>query len=484
MQNSLFRSDSAYKKCAIVRGINKVVHSPVGVLLLAVLTALSYAFSLEFEFYLFVIAYAIYVALFADDLSPLMPLFVFCYIVPSQANNPGKSESSIFYGTSGAILLAAVSVGVILVFVRIAKDKSMGFGRLFTKKRALLSGMLLLGAAYLVSGINTAHYSEYALKNIFFAFIQFAAIFLLYFVFTATVNYNKFNMSYLASIGVLMGLVVAFELVCLYMSGNAISDGKILRDTLYTGWGVYNNLGVIAVMSIPFAFYLVSRAKFATPWILLSFILLLTAIFTCSRGAIVFGIPIFVICLVIAALRGNNKAEIRVVYSLITIGAIALCIIFKDKISVLFANVPDLLGNIGENDGVASDSRVNLYKNGFEAFKNAPIFGQTFYPVSYEVYEFSEIDAFSSFFPPRWHNTVVQILASCGIVGMLAYLFHRISTVVLFIKKRSRATTFIGISILALLLMSLVDCHFFNVGPVLFYSTVLAVMECAKKEDF
>ena len=169
---------------------------------------------------------------------------------------------------------------------------------------------------------------------------------------------------------------------------------------------------------------------------------------------------------------------------MITIGAIALCIIFKDKISVLFANVPDLLGNIGENDGVASDSRVNLYKNGFEAFKNAPIFGQTFYPVSYEVYEFSEIDAFSSFFPPRWHNTVVQILASCGIVGMLAYLFHRISTVVLFIKKRSRATTFIGISILALLLMSLVDCHFFNVGPVLFYSTVLAVMECAKKEDF
>jgi hypothetical protein len=54
----------------------------------------------------------------------------------------------------------------------------------------------------------------------------------------------------------------------------------------------------------------------------------------------------------------------------------------------------------------------------------------------------------------------------------------------LFIKKKSRATTFIGISILALLLMSLVDCHFFNVGPVLFYSIVLAVMECAKKEEF
>lgn len=484
MLDSLFRSARSEEKCALVRAVNRVVHSPVGVLLLAALTMLAHALSLEFEFYLFVIVYAIYVALFANDLSPLMPLFVFCYIVPSQSNNPGKSESSIFYGTSGLILLLAVSVGVFLVFVRIAKDKSMGFDRLFTKKRALLPGMLALGAAYLISGITAAHYSDFALKNLFFAFIQFAAIFLLYFVFTATVNYNKFNMSYLASIGVCTGLIIALELFVLYSSSNVIVNGVIMRDKLYTGWGIYNNLGVMAVMAIPFAFYFVARAKVATPWIITSLALLATAILTCSRGAIVFGIPIFIVCVIIVSLRGQSKTEIRIAYLISLVATAILCILLWDKITTIFASVPSFISGIGRKTLISEETRINLYKNGLDVFSSNPIFGETFYPVTYEIYDFSDIDAFSSFFPPRWHNTVVQILASCGIVGMIAYLFHRVSTVVLFIKKRNRATTFIALSVLALLLMSLVDCHFFNVGPVLFYSTMLAVLECSKNEPF
>jgi O-antigen ligase len=291
-------------------------------------------------------------------------------------------------------------------------------------------------------------------------------------------------MSYLASIGIFAGIIIAIELAVLYFSGDVIVNGEIMRDKLYTGWGIYNNLGVIAVMSIPFAFYYVTRARFATPWIVLSFALLATAILTCSRGAIVFGIPLFIVCLIIALVRGNNRAEIALVYVLCLIGTVAACAIFWDKISTLFGNVPSIIDGIGSKTPIENETRLNLYKKGLDVFKNNPIFGETFYPVAYEVYDFSEIESFSSFFPPRWHNTVVQILASCGIVGMIAYLFHRISTIVLFIKKKNRATTFIGLSILALLLMSLVDCHFFNVGPVLFYSTMLAVMECSDDEPF
>ena len=38
-----------------------------------------------------------------------------------------------------------------------------------------------------------------------------------------------------------------------------------------------------------------------------------------------------------------------------------------------------------------------------------------------------------------------------------------------------------GFYILVLVGMSLLDCHFFNVGPVLFYSMALAVMEHGDK---
>jgi len=81
------------------------------------------------------------------------------------------------------------------------------------------------------------------------------------------------------------------------------------------------------------------------------------------------------------------------------------------------------------------------------------------------------------FFPPRWHNTVIQILASCGIVGFAAYSFHRLQTLYLFFHRFQGKKTFALISMLTLLVTSMVDCHFFNVGPVLIYSAILAFVE-------
>ena len=71
----------------------------------------------------------------------------------------------------------------------------------------------------------------------------------------------------------------------------------------------------------------------------------------------------------------------------------------------------------------------------------------------------------------------IQILASCGIVGMVAYIYHRFQTIRLFFKNFSGAKMFPFVSMMTLLLTSMVDCHFFNIGPVLFYSTMLAFVE-------
>ena len=64
-----------------------------------------------------------------------------------------------------------------------------------------------------------------------------------------------------------------------------------------------------------------------------------------------------------------------------------------------------------------------------------------------------------------------------GIVGLLAYGFHRYETVRMFLRDRTREKAFIACSIAVLLGCSLVDCHFFNLGPVLFYSVGLAFAE-------
>ena len=94
-----------------------------------------------------------------------------------------------------------------------------------------------------------------------------------------------------------------------------------------------------------------------------------------------------------------------------------------------------------------------------------------------------DVEKIKAVLPARWHNTVIQLLASCGLVGLMCYSFHRLQTLRLFWKKRKTDILFIGISLLSLLIMSLLDCHFFNIGPTLFYSIALAFAEHLPTEN-
>ena len=91
--------------------------------------------------------------------------------------------------------------------------------------------------------------------------------------------------------------------------------------------------------------------------------------------------------------------------------------------------------------------------------------------------EWSQVAGFTDFFPPRWHNTWVQLLACCGLAGAAAYGFHRVQTLLLFRGKPEAEKVFIGLSLAALAVASLLDCHFFNLGPGMVYAMALAFVE-------
>ena len=84
------------------------------------------------------------------------------------------------------------------------------------------------------------------------------------------------------------------------------------------------------------------------------------------------------------------------------------------------------------------------------------------------------------FDPYLYHNTLLQMLAAGGIVGFLAYLSHRIHTVVLFFKRPTTANLFIAISLIAFLGFNLLDVLFFKFYPAFFYSFMLL---CAEKSE-
>ncbi len=472
----------ALRESRAMKKINKFLYSPLIIVIFGILTLAAFVFSKELAFYSLVVIYALWVIAFCDDLTPIMPLFMLCYVTASAANNPGRTEGGLFYGASGSFMICLAVIAVIALAARITLDVDIGWRKLFGKRRTLLSGMLALGAVYLISGIGSKFYAEYAQRNIVFALIQLAGIFLLYFVFSATVKWEKFNIDYFACAGLVVGLVVLAELGWLYLTNDILSGGAVDRERIYTGWGMYNNIGAIIATAIPFAFYFACKKKHNSVYLILALILALGVVLSCSRSSMLFAALVTIISYVYTFVKTENKKEFGIASALLAAIFSVGVAVFWDKVMDIFKNVPSI-ADIVDGDLVFNDSgRFDIYKEGIETFLKNPVIGQGFYCHDYDLYDFSIVESFSSFFPPRWHNTVIQLLASCGIVGLLAYSYHRYQTIRLFVKRRTVENTYIGLYIFVLLCMSLLDCHFFNVGPVLFYSMALAVAEYAEND--
>lgn len=456
----------------ICQKINAFFLSPFYFLLIGALTVVSCVFSAELIVYTCFVLIGLYLSFCGKDYLPLIPLVVCSYIAPSVGNNPGKNENSIFFAASGGIyLLCLAGLFVLSLVLRLCLDPQIGRKAFLGCKRKLLPGMLILGAGYMLSGAFSGHYFDRGFSGLLFPFIQFVAVFLLYFLLTGAVNWKDAPKDYLAWSGLCIGFVVICQLLHIYAAHDVIVNGEIQRGRIYSGWGTYNNMGCLLTMMIPFAFQLACSRKRGLIYHLCAIIFLFGVVLTCSRGSILAAVLIYVLSYSIVIYKDMHTKSSIFVHCVIILVIGGTILLFHKELYRLFHVVIDR--------GLDPSNRFEIYIEGIKQFIKYPVFGGTFYATDYIPYDFSDISAFSSFFPPRWHNTIVQLLASSGIVGLGAYLYHRFETFLLFAKKPTLGKGLIALSVIALLGTSMLDCHFFNVGPVLFYSMALAFAEKA-----
>jgi len=451
--------------------INRFLTTPQYVMIVAALTLLCNMFSLELPVYTVFTLLCVYICLMGRDLLPMIPIVLCCYIAPSVRNNPGRNEASVFSGGSGMyIAVLGVFIAVSCIY-RIIRDRKNYFGR----KYKLLPGMLILAGTYLLSGIGSQGYTANFSRNLFFAFLQGVSVCLPYWLFSGGVDWKNARKDYFAWIGLSMGSVLFCQILWIYLRSSVVVDGIIYRENIYTGWGIHNNLGAMLAMMIPFTFYLAT--KYIKGWIgtVLGSVFLLGVILSCSRNAILTGCAVYFMSIILMLYYAHNRKG-NTIAALVCICVAAICVIlFNQQIIRLFSCLMAI--------GFDPNSRDSIYSQGMQLFFKYPVFGGSFFSTEFTPWGWSTSEAFTGFFPPRWHNTFVQMLASCGIVGMIAYLLHRIQTFQLILHRHNKEKTFIGCAVLTLLICSLFDCHFFNIGPTLFYSAALAFGEnCHEKE--
>ena len=444
---------------------DRFLASPFYMIAVMVLSMAAHLLSLEVLFYTVLVLVAIYAAVFGKDLLPLTPLFLFCYITPSLKNNPGRNAQSVFSGTTGVYLaVLAVLLAAAALWYIIRNRKAF-----FQVKRTLLPGLLALSAAYLLSGIGSENYLNVLPRNLLFAGMQAASLLVPYCLLSGGVKWDDARRDYLAWIGFTAGAAVLLQVLNCYATCNVVENGVIIRERIYTGWGMYNNMGFVLAMAIPFAFYLAS--KYRRGWIgtVVGSVFWVGVLLTCSRTSLIVATVIYCLCvfLMLHYARNRKHNTIALIIVLLVIGVSLL--LFRNLLLHLFSGFLD--------KGMDPSSRDVFFREGMKIFSKAPVLGSSFYASGYTPWDFSNVDAFSSLIPPRWHSTPLQLLVSCGAVGIVAYSFHRYQTVRLFIRNRQKETVFMGCALGVLLLCSLLDCHFFNLGPAIFYSAALAFAE-------
>ena len=431
--------------------------------LIFLVTLISHTFSLELFGVGIIFATASIGLVVCDDLKFLIsPLLMFILTFSQKSVGSGK-----FFQKPYLIAMICFAIYFIVLFIIhfVIHKKSVNIKN-FTKSKLFLGYTLLCGAFILNGALN---FDGYDVKNISFALLLILSIGVVFFIFSINLNDSDKVKDYLFYVLYLVSILITLQLFLSFIGQIRIENGEIVKESIMVGWGMWNNIGGMLAILLPIHFYFAAVVKkLGILFYFSGVISFLAIVLTLSRSSLLVSCIIIVISAIACCFYGSNKKISRIITCVIFLIGVLGIIVLWDKISSILG---DYLSR-----GFDDNGRFDIYKKGFENFLNNPVFGGGFYSVD------AQEHTFAFFLPDRYHNTIIQMMGACGIVGLLAYLFHRYQVIRLLWCKRSMFTFFASLSIFALLLTSLLDNHFFNFYPTFVYSIILSVISNTKNE--
>ncbi len=460
---------NASKAAEIIRTVLSSKYFPF---LTAAFTLASYYLGWDVALFYYIALTGILMLFLLEDITPVLHLFLFMSVSISLINTPSTTMgNSDYYHRPEIYIQIFTIVGLFIAAAICRLVKTVVKGKF--KITPVFFGVCGFAFILIINGIFTADYKP---KNLLFGFILAACILGIYSVFKDNVKLDANGFEKIAYSFIAFSILLLIELIVAYATTEDLFvDGTINRHKLIFGWGVYNTYGVMLLMCVPAAIYIAVRKRWGFVYTVYSFILFVALFFSCSRQAMVGGIVIYPFCIGMLLIKSKNRfPNICVLLGAATVGLI-LAGFYHEQVFKFFKVILSNLIVDGELDG---SGRTTIWREAIEYFKKSPIFGAGFF-VKFSYNGNSGL----GFIPLMCHNTILQLLSSCGIVGLIAYLIHRTQTVISFFRKITLQRSFIALTILSILVICLFDNHIFNIFPTIIYGALTAIFEKSEKSD-
>lgn len=405
---------------------------------------------------------ALFITLFCDDTRPLVaPICLAMFALPLQGDS---MINSLVYFLSPAVMAAVGTLVAALAVALVARLIVCRTSLRPVKWTGIFLGLALFGVSMLMGGIGSSMYSPESL--ITSSSVAFTEVLLFVFL-SATMKKRDDNIAYICKVCAVAAMLFVGQMIHFYIRYYSVGmslDGAF-KGALVLGWGVSNLVGEFAVFMLPPIFYLAHREKWGIFYFALAALDLAATFFTLCRNALLFGIPTFIGGTLVYLITGKSSLRQRMVALGGFVAAAAAVL------AVMFVVMPD--GFIREitafftTTGFKDRGRIRIWTDRINNFKRYPIFGTGF------VVEGSLHDANVMLA----HNTIVDMLGSCGIVGFACYAFHRAQTVAEFVRRPNYARAAMGITVLVFCAMALLDPIMFYANFAIYYAVILVVTE-------
>lgn len=380
------------------------------------------------------------------------------------AHTPTVPTNSDAYLTGAAPYLLGVGAfaffaGMVVYAVRQRKKFPRG-----VTKTALFWGFALFGVSLLTSGLFADGYTA---KNLLYALCLSLSLPLLYFWLCFAGERKKETAEYFLFTAALLGLAVFAELAIGYFTTVTWENGLPVKESVALGWGFWTQIGAYFVWVLPSAFYFLVTRERLSPALALCPLFPVGMVLSACRGALLWGGVIFLVCLGYGCFSGASRCRKTCrVFACVLLGGAALVL------AIWGAKIFAALGGVFRTD-LGDNGRFALWRQAWERFTVYPVFGSGWFGDRGEVGWGGMGVA-----PALFHNTPLQMLGTCGAVGFLAYVFHRVQTVRLLWQKRaSPLCLFLLFTAAAVVLSSLTDEHIFHIYPAFFYTFALYYAE-------